>query len=515
MVAAVGAGSLADVVVKKEVEENPELDEAAKKITLMSPEVFVSSDKVVKIKEEPASPMAEAPPKPTSLSFTAMASGGSSPSREVQNILADSEENGGMMNDVVITEEDSEDSDYNEDAEFEGLEEKVAAAAKMKDDLIKNLNLSASKTSQEVASQQNQAWQNLVVKQEVLSPLKTDVVAQINQQLSTLSKTMSEMASLVQMQRSEIKVLREEIRAASIEDKTQMRGILDQMHKDQEEISLLVSEKTDAAIKREMKKIGADFSKLLQQDVNAKLTKSDQALRDAIAKMAHSKTCMDSLGVALATSLTPVLQASFRDVFASVVTPAFERSIQSLFANLAQTFTKGTKEYESVLKNQVNNVTKDVKDAVRSIEKSKGNQTGEIERIVTNFVELVLAEIRESGRQQRSLTATPVTPQSPAETQQVTKMDIANMLRRGDFNGAFQTALSALNLSLVVSTCEMVNPTQIFCQNPCPLTQSVLLSLIQQLGGMTFFFFTKEMIPNIHYLPSLRSKLKMTLKVGL
>ena len=68
------------------------------------------------------------------------------------------------------------------------------------------------------------------------------------------------------------------------------------------------------------------------------------------------------------------------------------------------------------------------------------------------------------------------------ETQQVTQMDIVNMLRKGAFNEAFQTALSARNLELVVKTCEMVNPCQIFSQTPCPLSQSVLLSLIQQLG---------------------------------
>ena len=56
----------------------------------------------------------------------------------------------------------------------------------------------------------------------------------------------------------------------------------------------------------------------------------------------------------------------------------------------------------------------------------------------------------------------------------------------GQFNEAFQTALSAENLSLVVQTCEMVNPKQMFGQAPCPLAQTVLLSLIQHLGKILF-----------------------------
>ena len=49
-------------------------------------------------------------------------------------------------------------------------------------------------------------------------------------------------------------------------------------------------------------------------------------------------------------------------------------------------------------------------------------------------------------------------------------------------NDAFQTALSSNDLTLVVFTCELLNTTQIFNSATCPLSQSVLLSLIQQLS---------------------------------
>ncbi len=65
-----------------------------------------------------------------------------------------------------------------------------------------------------------------------------------------------------------------------------------------------------------------------------------------------------------------------------------------------------------------------------------------------------------------------------AEMQRV----IQSHLERGAFDAAFQTSLSANNLALVVATCEMVNPTQIFSQELCPLSQAVLMALIQQLG---------------------------------
>jgi len=636
-----------------------ELSEAAKKITLMSPEVFVTTggnksaaggktgvkghiktevkseppsapidqlddESVVVIKTEPGASQSAAgidvkPSKGQLLISSILASGGSSPSREVQNILAEQEEHGGMLNDVVITEETDddddeevevvrmvEDEDYNEDAEFEGLDEKLAAAAWNKNsnaaaasggqsqnasellikkeikqevleedgdgddemgldplsNLIKNhLNISAAsnKSSQEVASQQNQAWQNLVAKQEASSPqssvataaagsrsfnikqeptesvqvmnasagpvmfappsasamgatsspvvlaaaaapaVTADAVAQINQQLAAMAKTMNEMASVVQKQRSEIKALREEVRNASASTHAEAQAVLARAVKDQTEA---VSHKVDASIKREMKKVSGDLSKgtsaAIQHHLRSESApKCEQALREAVSKMTHSRHLTEGLGMSLAQALTPTLQASFRDIFASVLTPAFERALQNMLNNLGQTFTKGTRDYETVIRKEVHQLTNQVKEAVRNLEKSRGNQSSEIERALSGFQETILQEIRENARAQRSLSATPVSGSggsgtngggaggslTPAEAAKETKKEIVATLRAGSFNEAFQMALSARNLELVVMTCEMVNPTQIFSQDNCPLNQSVLLSLIQQLGS--------------------------------
>ena len=66
-----------------------------------------------------------------------------------------------------------------------------------------------------------------------------------------------------------------------------------------------------------------------------------------------------------------------------------------------------------------------------------------------------------------------------------------SLLRRGEINAAFQQALSASNLSLVVYVCENTEPSRVFscAMGPtghgsrCALQQPVLLSLIQQLSA--------------------------------
>lgn len=60
---------------------------------------------------------------------------------------------------------------------------------------------------------------------------------------------------------------------------------------------------------------------------------------------------------------------------------------------------------------------------------------------------------------------------------------IQQLLAKGSIEAAFQQALSASDLSLVVFVCEKVDPQQIFKNDMCILHQHVLLSLIQQLSA--------------------------------
>jgi len=69
--------------------------------------------------------------------------------------------------------------------------------------------------------------------------------------------------------------------------------------------------------------------------------------------MAISKPAMDALSQSLAATLQPGIQSAFRDIFANVVVPAFERSTQNLYASVATTFNKGCKDYEGHLKHHV------------------------------------------------------------------------------------------------------------------------------------------------------------------
>lgn len=73
-------------------------------------------------------------------------------------------------------------------------------------------------------------------------------------------------------------------------------------------------------------------------------------------------------------------------------------------------------------------------------------------------------------------------PGPPRPTFEMQQHAILNLLHQGKLNAAFQNALTASDLALVMYVCETVDPGVVFGTVPCPLHQPILLSLIQQLS---------------------------------
>jgi enhancer of mRNA-decapping protein 4 len=53
---------------------------------------------------------------------------------------------------------------------------------------------------------------------------------------------------------------------------------------------------------------------------------------------------MEVLGNSAATALQPSVQLVYKDIFTNLVVPSFEKSCQSMFQQINESFSKGTKE---------------------------------------------------------------------------------------------------------------------------------------------------------------------------
>jgi enhancer of mRNA-decapping protein 4 len=58
---------------------------------------------------------------------------------------------------------------------------------------------------------------------------------------------------------------------------------------------------------------------------------------------------MEVLGNSAVTALQPAIQHTYKELFTSLVMPSFEKSCQSMFQQINESFSRGTKEYIQTL----------------------------------------------------------------------------------------------------------------------------------------------------------------------
>nr|XP_010595053.1 enhancer of mRNA-decapping protein 4 [Loxodonta africana] len=262
----------------------------------------------------------------------------------------------------------------------------------------------------------------------------------------------------------------------------------------------------------------------LSNSVATKLTAVEGTMKENISKLLKSKNLTDAIARAAADTLQGPMQAAYREAFQSVVLPAFEKSCQAMFQQINDSFRLGTQEYlqqleshmksrkvreqearepvlaqlrglVSTLQGATDQMAATVSSSVRAevqhqlhvaVSSLQESILAQVQRIVKGEVSVALKEqqaaVTSSIMQaMRSAAGTPV-PAAHLDCQ-AQQAHILQLLQQGHLNQAFQQALTAADLNLVLYVCETVDPAQVFGQPPCPLSQPVLLSLIQQLAS--------------------------------
>ncbi|XP_053571881.1 enhancer of mRNA-decapping protein 4 [Bombina bombina] len=261
----------------------------------------------------------------------------------------------------------------------------------------------------------------------------------------------------------------------------------------------------------------------LSSTIATKLTAVEGSLKENVSKMIKSKNMTDAIGRAAADVLQVPIQSAYREAFQSIVLPAFEKGCQSMFQQINCSFKQGTQEYmqqlETHLKTrkaheqeardplvtQLQQLIESLQSTTEQLSTSiNGNVRSEVQHqlhaavgnmqdsILTQVQRIIKEEVSTAMKEQqaavtssimqamRSAAGTPI-PSSHMDFQSQ-QAHILQLMQQGHLNEAFQQALTASDLNLILYVCETVDPQQVFGQHPCPLTQPVLLSLIQQLS---------------------------------
>ncbi|KAF8794125.1 Enhancer of mRNA-decapping protein 4 like protein [Argiope bruennichi] len=215
---------------------------------------------------------------------------------------------------------------------------------------------------------------------------------------------------------------------------------------------------------------------------------------------------LDSISQILSTSLQGVVQASCKDVFQNNVVPSFDKACQHLFQQLNEQFNKGTVEYIQALdkhaqktcasldatvasiKEEISTLVTGAQQAIHTqsikVENHSLDLMKQHEMLLSDMRQVVQEEVKKALREQttavlNSRSTTPVPHTDP----QLQKQHMMQLVKQGNINEAFQQALSAMDVQLVLFLCESVNVDLVFGSSPCPLQQHVLLSLVNQLSA--------------------------------
>ncbi|RMX51313.1 hypothetical protein pdam_00004685 [Pocillopora damicornis] len=299
-------------------------------------------------------------------------------------------------------------------------------------------------------------------------------------------------------------------------------------------ITTTLSGKLDKSVKAEIKsavvpsvqKVLSAVQEQLNTTLGQKLTAADTVLKDSVAKIVKSKGVVDAIGTAAASALQGPIQVTYREAFQSTILPSFERACQNMFQQINESFHKGTQQYLQQVTTALDNRKREEKDffqpVMRQLESQKQSFQATTERLSSNLMadfevmiqkqlsssieglreeifsrllSEVLASVQDSVQKEMGLgleglrqqlsemitsSAQNTSQQSPSTAQ--TQAAVSRLLESGKVGEAFQEALTAGDLNIVMYVCENVDPEKVFSQSPCPLSQPVLLSLIQQLS---------------------------------
>eukprot|EP00096_Caligus_rogercresseyi_P006930 TRINITY_DN23_c0_g2_i1.p1 TRINITY_DN23_c0_g2~~TRINITY_DN23_c0_g2_i1.p1 ORF type:complete len:1060 (-),score=377.18 TRINITY_DN23_c0_g2_i1:160-3339(-) len=483
------------------------LDTAAKQLMILSPEMLSDG--------QPPAPSGAAQPPPVS--------GGSSPSREVQDILGDSTHE--LGEDIVVTEcpfddESDELEDEEEEVEIDVDEEgNDMTCDDMLKHLIKNMinkdppewepegiksssppppggnvlsksldigkdeeenkkfknkknnnsqhvSLNGSLQDSKLMSGQNNINNNVSSSSDSSDHLNPPSQPPSSSNELLLLKKMDEMLILIRKESEDLKKVKEDIKELK-KMKSDNRAF-NQRLRDHEKS---IGNKIQSSLKAEMQIVSSSLQNTYRKDS-----------RDALSKVVHSKQFLDSLSTSLTDFLAPVMTESFKEVFMSVVVSAFERAIQSLFTQISTTFNKGLKDYESLVRahlkesigNEQANLVRELREGILQLNSEKN---ADIKRKETDRLVNEVKKIVEEALVRANTTSSEA--ESAAKSDVVVLHKIQMLLKESKYNEAFKVALSSNSLPIAVATCQMVDPGIIFGTETCPLEQSVILALIQ------------------------------------
>lgn len=218
----------------------------------------------------------------------------------------------------------------------------------------------------------------------------------------------------------------------------------------------------------------------LQMMIDHQLNTSHKKITEIVKATNSNKVDTELFTKSLVASLNPTLDAILKDLFMSTVIPKFEHACCSMFKQIDDSFTERSLEYQNELKSLLNeegNINSKLEYAFDKFRVDMNN-------IIKSTEKKILSTQNDMQKQfsillkEKTHVETCVKDTDSTATQ---IMILSDVIKQGDYALAFEKALSASKLELVLFVCEKVQPELLFVP-PNALKIPIVLSLIQQLS---------------------------------
>ncbi|CAN6450434.1 unnamed protein product [Victoria cruziana] len=264
-------------------------------------------------------------------------------------------------------------------------------------------------------------------------------------------------------------------------------------------VSSIITKDLPALLDRTLKKEVAAVGPAVIKNVISALDKAiPSAIAESFQKGFSDKAVNQlekSLSSKLETTLTRQLQTHFqtsvkqvlhdgvRSTIESSLIPAFELSCKAMFEQIDSTFQKGMGEYVAAVQQQLettqSNLSLTLRDGINSLSSAVQTLNTDIADGQRKIVAFACARANPAMNPMSNslLSNGPQVEVPPDPTKELTRL-----ISEHKFEEAFTAALQRSDLSLVSWLCSQVDLQGLLSTSPLPLSQGVLLSLVQQLA---------------------------------
>lgn len=218
----------------------------------------------------------------------------------------------------------------------------------------------------------------------------------------------------------------------------------------------------------------------LQIMIDHQLNTSHKKITEIVKATNSNKVDTELFTKSLVASLNPTLDAILKDLFMSTVIPKFEHACCSMFKQIDASFTERSLEYQNELKSLLN----EEGNINNKLEYAFDKFRGDMNNIIKSTEKKILSTQNDLQKQfsillKEKLHEEPCMKDTDNTATQF--MILSDIIKQGDYALAFEKALSASKLELVLFVCEKVEPELLFIP-PNTLKTPIVLSLIQQLS---------------------------------